>query len=83
MSATFTPPRIAATILAAIAIIAAVFFFSTKSDNRNAFQRIGDAVHELPEGGDQAADQLKDRSPAQKVGDAIEDAGENMKRSAE
>ncbi|MFY9287426.1 MAG: hypothetical protein WAO98_02865 [Alphaproteobacteria bacterium] len=42
-------------------------------DNRNAAERVGDAIHDLPKGVDKAADQLGDRSPAQKLGDKIED----------
>lgn len=76
---TMTFPRIASILLVIILLIAAYMFLAAP-DNRNGFERVGDAIHELPNGADAAANQLKDRTPAQKAGDAIEDAGENLKR---
>lgn len=83
MNASLTTNRLLMTILLILVVGFAIFFFSSRHDDRNVFQRMGDAVEELPNGADKAADEFNDKSPAQKVGDAIEDAGENMKRSVE
>lgn len=80
MSASINAPRFGVIILIIVALIAAYMFLAAP-DKRNGFERIGDAIHELPNGGNAAADQLKDRTPAQKAGDAIENAGENLKRN--
>jgi hypothetical protein len=53
----------------------------TMPDHRNGVQRVGDAIHELPNGTDKAADQLKDRTPAQKLGDAVQDTGNDIKNN--
>lgn len=74
-----TPQRIAGIVLIVVLLIAAYMFLAAP-DKRNGFERAGDAISELPNGPDAAADQLKDRNPAQKAGDAIKDAGENLKR---
>lgn len=82
MNTTMTPPRIAATILVIIALVIAYLFF-TAPDRRNGFERVGDAISELPNGPGKAADQLKDRTPAQKIGDAVEDAGDEIKQNVD
>lgn len=45
----------------------------TMPDHRNATEKVGDAIHDLPQGVDKAARQLEDRTPGQKIGDAIKD----------
>ncbi len=55
----------------AILVIIAVFVLNMP-DNRSGPQRIGDAVETLPKGVDKAGDQLKDRNPVEKAGDAID-----------
>jgi len=47
--------------------------FFTAPDHRTATERVGDAIHDLPKGTDKASDQLHDRTPAQKLGDKIDD----------
>jgi hypothetical protein len=66
-------------IIAAI-IIAAVFL--TRPDSRTAGERIGDAAQSL-ENGDlkDAGRQLERRTPGQKLGDAVKDTGEDIKRN--
>ncbi len=55
----------------AILVIAAVFLLNLP-DNRSGTERVGDAVKALPQGVDKAGDQLKDRNPVEKAGDAID-----------
>ncbi|HTN40619.1 MAG TPA: hypothetical protein VLZ84_05670 [Asticcacaulis sp.] len=56
---------------AAILVIAVIFLLNLP-DNRSGSQRVGDAVEALPTGVDKAGDQLKDRNPVEKAGDAID-----------
>ena len=65
----------------AFVVIVAVLAYSvlTMPDTRTTSERIGDAVGALPQGVDKAADAFKDRTPGQKIGDAVKDAGENIK----
>ncbi|HVY13492.1 MAG TPA: hypothetical protein VHB73_08025 [Alphaproteobacteria bacterium] len=62
-----------------IAILAVValgvgYYVLNMPDQRTGAQHIGDAIGELPNGVDKAARELKDRTPAQKIGDEIKDA---------
>jgi hypothetical protein len=65
---------------ATIAIIFA-YFILTAPDKRNGAQKIGDAIAELPEGAEKAARQLEDRTPGEKLQDAAEDAGDDLKKA--
>jgi len=51
----------------------------TMQDHRNTTEKIGDAIHDLPQGVDKAERQLEDRTPGQKLGDAVKDAGDKIK----
>jgi hypothetical protein len=64
-------------------IVAALLAYGvlTMKDNRNPAERIGDAIHELPQGVDKAERQLEDRTPGQKLGDAVKDAGDKIKEN--
>ena len=55
----------------ALVVIVAVFLLNIP-DKRSGPERVGDAVQALPNGVDKAGDQLKDRNPVEKAGDAIE-----------
>jgi len=70
-------------VMACLAVIIAIVCYSmlTTPDQRNGIQKIGDAVHELPEGTDKAVRELKDRTPAEKLSDTVKDAGKNLKDS--
>jgi hypothetical protein len=60
-------------IIAGIALVAIlVVFLLNMPDKRSGSERVGDAVTALPQGVDKAGDQLKDRNPVEKAGDAIE-----------
>ena len=54
----------------ALVVIVAIFLLNLP-DNRSGTERVGDAVEALPNGVDKAGDQLKDRNPVEKAGDAI------------
>jgi len=62
---------LAAAIVLMIAFLA--YAVMTMPDDRNATEKIGDAIHDLPQGVDKAALQLEDRTPAQRLGDKIKD----------
>lgn len=70
-------------LTAVIVIIVAVLAYSllTMPDRRNGAERLGDAIHELPKGADKAARQLEDRTPGQRLGDAVKDTGDDIKRN--
>ncbi len=65
-----------------VAVIVAgilVFGVLTMRDQRSVGQKIDDAVQALPEGPDKAERQLEDRTPGQKLGDAVKDTGDKIK----
>lgn len=69
-------------VLAALAFVA--YMVMNAPDNRTTGERIGDAVDNVKEGNlDGAARSLQDRTPAQKMGDAVERAGDKIQESAE
>lgn len=57
-------------------IVALSYVALTAPDQRNGFQKIGDAISILPEGADKAARELQDRTAAEKLGDAVRDGVE-------
>ncbi len=63
-------------VLAVIIIAAVGYGILTMRDQRSATEKIGDAIHDLPQGTDKAERQLEDRTPGQKLGDAVKDAGD-------
>lgn len=67
-------------ILAAVVIIIGYYIFNAP-DQRNAGEKIGDAINELPKGVDKAARQLENRTPGEKLGDVVKDAGDDIKKS--
>ena len=60
-------------ILVAVVGIGA-YAMMTQPDTRSAGEHIGDAVSALDEGVDDAARQLEDRTPAERMADEYEDA---------
>ena len=71
-------------VLCAVIIIAIIgYSFLTMPDNRNGAEKLGDAIHELPKGVDKAARQLEDRTPGEKLGDAVKDTGDDIKRNSQ
>jgi hypothetical protein len=51
----------------------------TMRDQRSTTEKIGDAIDDLPQGVDKARRQLEDRTPGQKLGDAVKDTGDKIK----
>ncbi len=49
-------------------------------DDRNAVQKLGDAIEELPDSSTKAARELENRTLADKIGDAAQDASDDLKR---
>jgi len=68
-------------IILGIVIVVVVLAYGvfTMQDNRTATEKVGDAIHDLPQGVDKAARQLEDRTPGEKLGDAVKDAGDKIK----
>jgi hypothetical protein len=50
-------------------------------DKRSTQQKISDAIDELPEGRKKVARQLQNRTPADKLHDAAQDAGDDLKKA--
>ena len=68
--------QLARNVLAVIAIVLLAFLAYTAltmPDHRSATEKVGDAIHDLPQGVDKAGRQLESRTPGQKIGDAIKD----------
>lgn len=55
----------------------------TMPDQRSTGQKVGDAIDALPQGVDKAARQLEDRTPGEKLGDAVKDAGDDIRRNTD
>lgn len=67
------------TVIIVLIIGVLVWSVMTMPDQRSTGTKIGDAVDALPDGVDKAARQLEDRTPGEKVGDAVKDAGDEIK----
>lgn len=61
-------------LIVAVLLIVVAYFMLTKPDNRGPLEKVGDAVGRLDEGVDDAARELEDRTPAERIEDGIEDA---------
>ncbi len=66
--------KIVVGVLVAFVVVLLGFVVLTTPDTRNTGEKIGDAVEQLDEGVDDAARELEDRTPAERIGDEIEDA---------
>lgn len=64
-------------IVAVIILVIAGYALLTMPDQRNTTEKVGDAIHELPQGIDKAARELEDRTPGERLGDAIKDKTES------
>jgi hypothetical protein len=70
-------------VIVIIVIAGVAYGVMTMPDRRNTMEKIGDAIHDLPKGADKAERQLEDRTPGQKLGDAVKDAGDKIKDNTE
>ena len=68
-------------ILILTVVIVTGYYVMNAPDKRSGMEKVGDAVHELPQGVDKASRQLKDRTPGEKVGDAVKDSSDDLKKS--
>lgn len=65
--------------LVVVAVLAlGSYIMLTKPDQRSSSEKISDAIHALPQGVDKAEQQLESRTPGQKLGDDIKDAGDKV-----
>ncbi len=62
------------TVLVIALVAVGGYAFFNMRDNRNGAERLGDAISELPNGIDNAARELEDRTPAERVTDTVKDA---------
>lgn len=65
--------RLVISILVVVLLIAAGYWFVTPKE-RTLGEKVNDAAGELSNGVKGATDALQDKSPAEKVGDAVKDA---------
>lgn len=68
-------------IVILVVVIGIAAYVLNAPDRRNPVQKLGDAIEQLPNGTDKAARELKDRTPGEKLHDAIKDAGDDVKKS--
>ena len=68
-------------ILAIVVVVIIAFIFFGAKDHRTGSEKVGDALTSLEKGhsASEAADQLKDRTPAEKAGDAASNAAHDVK----
>lgn len=67
-------------VVAILAFLAYQFMYAP--DNRTAGERVGDAVDNVKEGNlDGAVNSFEDKTPAEKLGDSVEKAGDKVQKS--
>lgn len=70
------------TVLILVLLAGAAYVFLNMPDHRSVSQKISDAADQLPKGVSKAARQLEDRTPGEKLGDAVKDTGDTLKPNA-
>ena len=73
--------KMVVTVVVIIVIGVIGYSIMTMPDKRSTVEKIGDAIHEMPQGAEKAERQLEDRTPGQKLGDAVKDTGDKIKDS--
>ena len=80
-------PTVARNLLIALVVVIALavgYNIVAKPDQRTTTQKIGDVIHELPNGADKAANELKDdRTRGQKLGDSVRNMGDKIKENSD
>lgn len=68
-----------------VVAIALTWGVLTMPDQRSTGDRLGDAVDSLTagQGADKAVRQLEPRTPGEKLGDAVKDAGQDLKNATQ
>lgn len=67
-------------VLVLVAGIAGYYILNAP-DRRTPTEKLGDAIHELPQGPEKAARQLENRTPGEKLEDTAKDAGKDIKKA--
>ena len=69
-------------VLVAAVLIIGVIYIMNLPDRRSGGEKIGDAVDTLSQGGGlkKAGRELEDRTPGERVGDAVHDAKDDIQR---
>ncbi|HEY1095972.1 MAG TPA: hypothetical protein VGF14_01880 [Alphaproteobacteria bacterium] len=70
-------------LVAATIIALAVIMHYTRQEDRSLGGRIEAAADEMAEGVENASEEMQDRTPAEKAGDAIEDFGDRVEKAVE
>jgi hypothetical protein len=70
---------ILALVAATIIALAVIMHYTKKEETLG--ERINAAAGEMADGIENATDKLRNRTPAEKAGDAIEDMGDSIKRA--
>lgn len=70
-------------LVAATIIALAVIMHYTRKDDASLGSRIEAAADDMAEGVENAAEEMQDRTPAEKAGDAIEDFGDRVEKAVE
>jgi len=66
-----------------VVLLGVLYIAFVMPDQRSTSDKVGDAIHELPNGVDKAAGELKeDRTPGEKIGDAVRGAGDKIKENS-
>ena len=68
-------------IVLVIGIAVIGYYVLNTPDHRSDGQKVNDAISALPKGIDKAADELKSRTPGEKLNDAAQDIGADVKKS--
>lgn len=61
-------------VLAVLVVAGGAYAYLTMPDQRTAGEKIGDAIDDLDNGVDDAARELEDRTPAERIEDGFNDA---------
>ena len=69
-------------IIASVIVLAiAGYYLMHAPDRRTPAQKTGDAINALQRGADNAAQQLENRTPAEKLSDSASEAGDAVKKA--
>ena len=66
-------------IVVVVVVAAMAWGILTMPDRRTPGQHVSDAIDQLPNGLDKAGRELEPRTPGQRIGDTVKDAGQNIK----
>jgi len=73
--------KVVVTAIALLTVFTISYYILKTPDNRNFVQKTGDAVSEMSKGSTKAARQFEDRTPGDKIQDAVQDKRQEIKDS--